>query len=121
MSWLLRYRVRSYLSNSLWIFPAASIFAGLASVALLTRYERAMGWEADVSLETARAVMGTVAASMFTLVVLVCSTVLLAVQLASAQLTPRIIALLYRQPMRKLSLSAFVFTFTFSVGVLVRL
>ena len=35
MSWLLRYRVRFYFSNSLWIFPAASIVAGLVSVALL--------------------------------------------------------------------------------------
>jgi len=39
---------------------------------------------------------------MFTLVVLASSTVLVAVQLASAQLTPRIIALIYRNPIRKL-------------------
>lgn len=121
MSWLLRHRIRLYVSNSIWILPALSIVVALLTVALLSRYERAMGWEMDISRETAQGVMGTVAGSMFTLVVLVCSAVLLAVQLASAQLTPRIIALLYRQPMRKISLSVFVFTFTFSVGVLVRL
>ncbi len=121
MSWLLRHRIRQYISSSIWFFPALSIIGGLVTVALLSRYERAMGWEMSVSLETARGIMSMIAASMFTLVVLVCSAILLAVQLASAQLTPRIIALLYRQPLRKLALSIFVFTFTFSVGLLVRL
>jgi uncharacterized membrane protein len=43
------------------------------------------------------------------------------VQLASAQLTPRIILLVYRSRLRKLCVSLFVFTFTFSVGALVRI
>jgi uncharacterized membrane protein len=121
MGWLLRYRIQFYIRNSIWIFPALSIVAGLVAVRLLTYYERVQGWEMDVSRETARAVMGTVAASMFSLVVLVSSAVLVAVQLASAQLTPRMIALIYRNPARKAVLAAFVFTFTFSVGLLVRL
>src|SRR5205085_6636965 len=66
-------------------------------------------------------IMGTVASSMFTLLVLVCSAVLVSVQLASGQLTPRIIILLYRNPYRKIALSVFAFTFTFSVAVLPRL
>ena len=41
--------------------------------------------------------------------------------MASAQLTPRIITLVYRNNVRKLSLSIFAFTFTFSVGVLVHI
>lgn len=121
MSWLTRYRVRLYVSNSIWLFPSLSIVAGLLTVALLSRVERAFGWEVNIGLETARAIMGTVASSMFALMVLVCSAVLVAVQLASAQLTPRIIALVYRNPFRKIALSLFAFTFTFSVGVLARL
>jgi uncharacterized membrane protein len=121
MGWLLRYRIKLYIRNSIWFFPALSIVAGLVTVALLTRYERAQGWEMKVSRETARAIMGTVAASMFSLVVLVSSAILVAVQLASAQLTPRIIAMIYRNPVRKFVLAVFVFTFTFSVGLLVRL
>lgn len=121
MSWLLRYRIQLYIRNSIWFVPALSIVAGLVAVALLTRYERVEGLEMNVSRETARSIVGTVAASMFSLVVLVSSAVLVAVQLASAQLTPRIIAMIYRNPMRKFVLAAFVFTFTFSVGLLVRL
>lgn len=65
--------------------------------------------------------MSTVAASLFSLVILVSSAVLVAVQLASAQLTPRIIAMVYRNPFLKLCLALFIFSFTFSVGVLVRI
>jgi uncharacterized membrane protein len=121
MSWLDRYRLKLYVRQSIWIFPALSIVLGLLAVVLLHRVERTMGWELTVSQETARTVMSTIAAAMFTLVVVGSSAVLLVVQLASAQLTPRIIALVYRDNLRKLSLSVFVFTFTFSVGVLVRI
>jgi len=121
MNWLQRYRIRLYFRNSLWILPALSIPLALITVAILTRYERAVGSQVNMSPETGRAIMGMVAASTFTLVVLVSSAVLVAVQLASAQLTPRIIALVYRNPYRKVAFALFVFTFTFSVGVLVRI
>src|SRR5262249_3963097 len=75
----------------------------------------------NLGADTARTVMGTVAASMFTLVVVGSSAVLVAVQLASAQLTPRIIALIYRSRIRKFCISVFTFNFTFSLGALVRI
>jgi uncharacterized membrane protein len=121
MSWLLRHRIRLYFSNSLWILPALGIVAGLLMVRLLISLDRAFGWELNISRESAQAIMSTVSSSMLTLMVLVCSAVLVAVQLASAQLTPRIIALIYRNPFRKIALAVFAFTFTFSVGVLARL
>src|SRR5215813_2833077 len=121
MSWVTRHRLKLYFRNSIWIFPVFSIAAALIVVSLLSRLERAFGWEMNVSPETARIIMGTVAASMFSLVVVGSSAVLLAVQLASAQLTPRIITLIYRNSILKFSLSIFVFTFTFSVAVLVRI
>jgi uncharacterized membrane protein len=113
--------MRLYLSNSMWVFPAFSIVAGLALVRGLSKFERSMGWQINISPETGRVVTTTVAASMLTLVVVVCSALLVAVQLASAQLTPRVIALVYQSKARKFELSLFVFTFTFSVGVLARI
>ena len=65
--------------------------------------------------------MSTVAGATFTLVVLVSSAVLLAIQLASAQLTPRIISMVYRTPYQKLAFAIFVFTFTFSASLLVQI
>jgi len=121
MSWIKRYRLRLYFHNSIWILPALSIPVALILVSQLIRYERAVGSHINMSPETARAIMGMVAASTFTMVVLVASAVLVAIQLASAQLTPRIIALIYRDPYRKVAFSIFVLTFTFAVGVLVRI
>lgn len=121
MSWLDRHRLKLYARNSIWIFPSLSIFAGLVAAALLNGVDRALGWELKLGADTARTVMGTVAASTFTLVVVSSSALLVAVQLASAQLTPRIMALIYRSRIRKFCLAAFSFTFTFSVGALVRI
>ena len=98
MSWLRRYHLRLFFSNSAWLLPVISIFVALGTVNLLHRLERAMGWEADLSRETGLAVMGTIASSTFSLVVVVSSATLVVVQLASAQLTPRIISLVYRVP-----------------------
>ena len=121
MSWRHRHRLKLYVRNSIWVFPVLSIFAGLLSVALLNRIDRALGWQIDVEPDTARTVIGTVAGSMFTLVVVSSSAILVTVQLASAQLTPRIVTLVYRSLLRKFCVSVFVFTFTFSVGALVRI
>jgi uncharacterized membrane protein len=66
-------------------------------------------------------VLGALAASMLTFIVFVFSILLVAVQLASAQLTPRIIAVVYRAPVLKLSLTFFVFTFTYTLAVLGRI
>lgn len=121
MNWRQRYHFRLYVRNSLWILPAISIVIALVSVSLLTRYENAVGSHIDVSTDSMRAIMSTVAGSTFTLVVLVSSAVLLAVQLASAQLTPRIISMVYRNPYQRWAFALFVFTFTFSAGLLLRI
>jgi uncharacterized membrane protein len=121
MSWLSRHRLKLYIRNTIWVFPAFSIVAGLIAVALLNAVDRAFGLELKLGPDTARTVMGTVAASMFTLVVVGSSAVLVAVQLGSAQLTPRIIAFIYRSRIRKFCISVFAFFFTFSVAALVRI
>jgi uncharacterized membrane protein len=121
MSWLQRYRVRAYFKNSIWVLPALSMPAALAAVRGLHGVEQALGWQPGSHTETARAVLGTMAASMFTFVVFVSSALLVAVQLASAQLTPRIIPFVFRDPITRFSLTIFVFTFTFTLAALVRI
>lgn len=96
------------------------------AVALLLRpliqsVDASLGWVAEANPDGARAVLGALAASMLTFIVFVFSILLVAVQLASAQLTPRIIAVVYRAPVLKLSLTFFVFTFTFTLGLLGRI
>jgi uncharacterized membrane protein len=120
MTWLQRYQVRHYLKNSLWVLPTLSMVAAIVTVPMLHQVEEAVGWRADINSSMAQTVLGTMAASMFTFIVFVCSALLVAVQLASAQLTPRIIAIVFRDPVTKFALTVFVFTFTFSLAVLVR-
>jgi uncharacterized membrane protein len=121
MTWLQRYRIRHYIGNSIWIFPVLSTLAAIAAVRLLHWIEAQMGWESTIDPATALAVLGTMASALFTTIVFVCSALLVAVQLASAALTPRIIAIVFRDPITKFSLTLLVFTFTFSLGALIRI
>jgi uncharacterized membrane protein len=121
MTWLQRYRVRSYFRNSIWILPVAAMVGAVALVRFLHGFEEAMGWEADLYPDNVRAVLGTLAGAMFTFIVFVCSSLLLVVQLASAQLTPRIIGALFRDTITKITLATFVFTFAFTIATLIRI
>jgi uncharacterized membrane protein len=82
MSWVTRYQIRLYVRNSIWILPVLSIAAGLIVVKLVSSVETSFGWTIDLSPDTGRAVMATVASSLFSLVVIGSSAVLLVVQLA---------------------------------------
>src|SRR5947209_3652101 len=121
MTWLQRYRVRHYFANSIWIAPVLGTAAAVGAVRVLHGIEEEMGWISPVDADTARAVLGTMASSLFTSIVFVCTALLVAVQLASAALTPRIIALVFRDPVTKFSLTLLVFTFTFSLAALIRI
>src|SRR6516225_8498740 len=121
MNWLQRYRVRHYLRNSIWIWPVATMVVALIAVRFLHWLEVAMGWHASVSPDTARTVLGSLAGAMFTFIVFVCSSLLLVVQLASAQFTPRVIGNMFRDRVTKLTLVVFVFTFTFDLAAVVRI
>jgi uncharacterized membrane protein len=119
MSWLLRYRIRHYVSNSIWIFPVLSMVAAVEAVRFFHWIEETLAWKSALDPDTARAVLGTMAAAMFTFIVFVSSSLLVVLQLASAQLTPRIIAVIFRDGITRFSLTVFVFTFTFALAALV--
>jgi uncharacterized membrane protein len=121
MTWLQRYRIRHYLRNAIWVWPAVTMVAALIAVRLLHRLEEEMGWEASVNPETARTVLGALAGAMFTFIVFVCSSLLLVVQLSSAQLTPRVIGTMFRDRVVKFTLAVFLFTFTFSLAAMIRI
>jgi uncharacterized membrane protein len=121
MNWRQRYRLRNYLQNSLWVLPALSIVVAWIAVSLLVRYEAGVGSQISMNRGTVLVIMSTIAGSTFTLIVLVSSAMLVAIQLASAQLTPRLIALFYQKPYQKVAFAVFVFTFTFSLMVLARI
>lgn len=120
MTWLQRYRFRHYVKNSIWIPPVAGMLTALIATRLLHAIDKSAGWETTIDPDTTRTVLGTMASAMFTFIVFVSSALLVAVQLASAQLSPRVIAIVFNDPVTRYSLSIFVFTFTLSLAALVR-
>jgi len=121
MTWLQRYRLSSYVRTSLWFLPALGMILALLAVRLLHGIELAMGWQVDLDPSSTMTILGTLASSMFTLIVFVSSALLITVQLASGQLTPRIIGLVFQNRVTKLSLTLFVFVFTFTLAALGRI
>jgi uncharacterized membrane protein len=119
-NWLWRYRVRNFFYDSIWVLPVVGITAAMILVRVVYAIERQLGWTSDVDPNTALMFLNTMASSMFTFIVFLSSALLLAVQLASAQLTPRIIAFIFRDPVVKAALAVFVFSFTFTLAVILR-
>ena len=121
MTWLQRYRLRNFLLSSVWLPPLLGILAALLTNQLAQSADRLLGWQAPASVAGSQGVLTALASSMLTFIVFVFSILLLVVQLASAQLTPRVIAHFYRSRILKLSLSLFVFVFTFNLDLLHRM
>lgn len=121
MNWRQRHRLRQYVRDALWLGPTLGMVAGLVAVRALHALELALGWEAVVHPDGARAVLGALASAMFTFIVFVSSALLVAFQLASAQLSPRIIAIVFRDPVTKWSVAVFIFAFTVTLATLARI
>jgi uncharacterized membrane protein len=121
MTWLQRYELRNFLRNAGWFPPLIGMVAALLMFPATRWVDGILGVKAVVGPDGARAVLGALASSMLTFIVFVFSIMLLTVQLASAQLSPRIIAGIYRSPILKFSLTLFVFAFTFTLAALSRI
>jgi uncharacterized membrane protein len=121
MTWLRRYQVSSFLKNSVWLAPLIGLVAALLMHPLIRWMDATLGWRAAVGPDGARAVLGALVSSLLTFIVFVFSILLLVVQLASAQLTPRIIAGVYRNRVLKFSLTIFVFSFIYTLAAMSRI
>ena len=121
MSWLQRYKLRNYVRNSIWLLSVFGMVAGVVAVNLLHRVEVRAGWRSGFDPDAARALFGTLAGAMFTFIVFLASILLLVLQMASAQLTPRIISVVFQDRIARFSLTLFAFTFTFTLSVLLRI
>jgi uncharacterized membrane protein len=71
--------------------------------------------------EGARAVLGALASSLLTFIVFTFSIILLVLQIAGSQLSPRIIARVFENRLAKLTLGVFVFSFAYTVAALGRI
>src|SRR4029078_12056799 len=113
MSWHLRYRIHLFFADSMWFMPMAGLVLGIVCAKLCWRLDAHLQWFTTFDAETYRSILTNLAAAVFTLIVFASSALLIALQLASAQLTPRIIAFLFRDGLTKWVMTLFLFTFTF--------
>lgn len=122
MRWIQRHRLASFLRGSVWLVPLCGMIVAVLLGPILRRIDQATGWTLfGFGLDGARALLAMLGASMLTLLVFMLSSLLIAVQVASAQLTPRVIAatFLRDRPIR-FTIGVIVFTFMLSIGVLGR-
>src|SRR5262245_34159701 len=121
MTWKQRRRVKAYLLASLWPIPLATMMLAVGLARLSLWIDRQAGWTLNLSLDGARAVASILTGSLLGLIVFIFTILLVAVQLASAQFTPRVIARVFKDRFTKIALGIFVLTYTYAVVVLGRL
>ncbi len=122
LTWLQRHRLRRLLRASLWITPAACMAAALAVAPLIRRLDEATRWSLfGFGPAGARALTAAFVSTTFTCIVFVFTILLVAVQIASAQLTPRIIARAFANNATRAAVGLFAFTFVYGLAVLSRI
>ena len=111
-----KFRAVHWLQTSMWFWPLVCIGAGIAlsvvSVAVDRTFDgalipRALTGGPDAALE----ILGTVAGSMVSLTALVLTVVLVVVQLAMGQFSPRIVATILQDKPSQFAIGTFVGTF----------
>ena len=121
MNWEQRYRLRYVMHTSLVPWTALSLIAALACAPAVRWLDRATGWGLlHFSPDGARAVLQTLAGSMLTFIVFVLSALLIVVQLAMGQLTPRVLAIVIARPSIKVVLALLTFTYVYTLSALGR-
>jgi uncharacterized membrane protein len=117
----MRHQIRTYLRTSAWTVPALAIPLAVAVSPVVRAIDARLQFDwVNYTPTEAMAILGAVTPAALTMVVLVLSMLLLAVQLASSQFSPRLIGcLLARRPV-KVCLFIFVFTYVYSAGVVGR-
>jgi uncharacterized membrane protein len=122
MSWILRYRCKVFLRCSLWAAPVASMAAAILLAPLIRLIDDRMQWTLmGFGLDGSRAVIGALASSLLTFIVFAFSIILLAVQVSGAQLSPLVIGRIFESRLVKLVLSAFVFSYAYTLAALGRI
>lgn len=122
MNWLTRHRLRRYLRSSLFLAPSASIVVALLVAPVVRWVDGRTQWTLlGFGPSGAAAVLSGLSSSLLALIVFAFSILLLAIQIAGGQLSPRIIARIFRIRVLKVTLSAFVFSYTYSLAALSRI
>jgi len=118
MTWKQLYRLRNYLKSSLWVVPFIAIPFELVATRILHWLDPWLGWAfLGVAVPGAQATLQSIVSATLSFIVFTFGSMLVAIQVASAQLTPRIIATtLLRDNVVKYTVALFIFTLLFAMS-----
>ncbi len=123
MGWLTRYSLRSSIRSTLWVVPVIAYLTSFVAIRIVSHLDDWLqwSWAWKVELPTVQMALEGFVGSTISFIVFAFSSLLVAIQIASAQLTPRIIATtLLRDNTLRWIVALFVFTLSFSLGALAR-
>jgi uncharacterized membrane protein len=118
MTWSHWHSLTRYTKYALWVVPFIAIVLELVLTKLLHGLDAMLGWRlAGLGVPGAQAMLQAIITLTLSFVVFTFGSLLVAIQVASGQLTPRIIATtLLRDNVVKYTVGLFVFTFLFAVS-----
>ena len=112
VTWSRLFRATSYVRSALWLIPLVAMALVLALAPPIRALDRALEWKlTNLGVDGAQSLCGTVITLTLSFVVFTFGSLLVALQVAGGQLTPRIIATaLLRDNVVRYSVGLFVFT-----------
>jgi uncharacterized membrane protein len=125
MQWNRWYSIRSYLRSSLWIVPFITFLTYLVMIRVIDVFDERVGWSVPFlayGSSGLTAGLQTLITLTMSFLVFTFGSLLVAIQVASGQLTPRIIATtLLRDNAIRASVGLFILSLLSATGALVRL
>jgi uncharacterized membrane protein len=118
MNWNRSYNARNYLKSSLWVIPFVCIPLALVAIRLLGGLDAWLGWSLLGFTPTgAKVLLEAFVTATLSFLVFTFGSLLVAIQVASAQMTPRIIATtLLRNDVVKYTVGLLIFTLMFALS-----
>jgi uncharacterized membrane protein len=123
MNWQQFYHLRNYIRSSLWVVPFIAIPLELIATRVLHRLDGWLGWAfLDIGVAGAQAMLNALITATLSLLVFTFGSLLVALQIASGQLTPRVIAtILLRNDVVRYTTGLFIFTLLFAISAINRI
>jgi uncharacterized membrane protein len=124
MAWNRWYTFRSYLKSSLWVVPVIALLLEQVIFRIVYALDAKLTWIPSwpLGLSGTQTALQTIITLILSFIVFTFGSLLVAVQVASGQLTPRIIATtLLRDNVIRFTVGLFVFTLLFAIGTVARI
>jgi uncharacterized membrane protein len=124
MRWSRRYAIKSYLDSALWTAPLVALVLEQIAIRVVSAIGPSVSWAPrfEQTVAGTSSVLDVVVTLTISFIVFTFGSMLVAIQVASGQLTPRIIATtLLRDNVIRFTVGLFIFTMLFAVGTRARI